>query len=74
MVNKNKINQISKQFKSLEDKYLMGVIYNSFSKNLRVDIVVPDSLTNGDIVIFDYSNKEKTIGEISMVIENNIKE
>ena len=74
MISKNKINQAARQFKNLEDNYLMGIIYNSFLNNLRVDIIVPDSLVNGDIIIIDYKTNFKTIKDISNHIEIIINE
>lgn len=73
MVSKNKINQVSKEFKKMENKYLMGIIYNTFLKDIRLDIVVSDALTEGDIVVFDYTNDVKTIKSISNIVENAIK-
>lgn len=74
MISKNKINQISKQFKNLEDNYLMGIVYNIYLKDLRVDTVIPDTLAKGDMVVFDYTDNIKTIKGISTIIEDKIKE
>lgn len=73
MISKNKINQVSREFKRVEDKYLMGIIYNTFLKDIRVDMVTPDTLVNGDIVVFDYKDNVKTIKDISIMVENRIK-
>ena len=61
MISKNKINQISKQFKNLEDNYLMGIVYNIYLKDLRVDTVIPDTLSKGDMVVFDYTDNIRVI-------------
>ena len=73
MISKNKINQISRQFKNLEDNYLMGIVYNIYLKDLRVDTVIPDTLAKGDMVVFDYTDNIKTIKGISTIIEDKIK-
>ena len=74
MISKNKINQAARQFKNLEDNYLMGIIYNTFLKELRIGMIVPDLLTNTDMVIVDYKTNLKTIKDISSFIEYKIKE
>ena len=74
MISKNRINQAAREFKNLEDNYLMGIVYNTFLKELRVCMIVPDLLTNTDMVIVDYKTDYKTIKELSNFIEYKIKE
>lgn len=73
MISKNKINQVSREFKKIEDKYLMGIIYNTFLKDIRVGMIIPDTLVNDDVVIFNYKDNAKTIKDISTIVENRIK-
>lgn len=73
MISKNKINQISKQFKKLENNYLMGIIYNTNLKSIRLDFIIPNLLTNTDIILIDYKTNLKTIKDISNHIEYILK-
>ena len=73
MISKNKINQVAKQFKKIENNYLMGIIYNSNLKSIRFDLITPDLLTNNDIILIDYKTNLKTIKDISNHIEYILK-
>lgn len=73
MISKNKINQVAKQFKKIENNYLMGIIYNSNLKSIRLDLITPDLLTNNDIILIDYKTNLKTIKDISNHIEYILK-
>ena len=73
MISKTIINQVPKQFKKIENNYLMGIIYNSNLKSIRLDLITPDLLTNNDIILIDYKTNLKTIKDISNHIEYILK-
>lgn len=73
MISKNKINQVAREFKRMGNDYLMGIIYNSNLKSIRLDLITPDLLTNNDIILIDYKTNLKTIKDISNHIEYILK-
>lgn len=72
MISKNKIYQVAKEFKNLENNYMMGIIYDTYKKDIRVDLIVSDLLNGAEVVIVDYNSNLKTIKNIVHRIQNQI--
>ena len=72
MISKNKIYQVAKEFKNLENNYMMGIIYDTYKKDIRVDLIVSDLLNGAEVVVIDYNSNLKTIKNIVHRIQNQI--
>ena len=73
MISKNKINQVAREFKRIENDYLMGIIYNTKFKNLKVDLILPDTLSSEEVILIDCKTNLKSIKDISNHIEYILK-
>lgn len=72
MISKNKIYQVAKEFRNLENNYMMGIIYDTYKKDIRVGLIVSDLLNGAEVVIVDYNSNLKTIKNIVHRIQNQI--